>query len=84
MKITIVDVAKACNVSVATVSRVINGNYPVKKETKENSFGTRRLLASYVNLRVLGYRAHSTLFGDRTSPPDGGGDAAQCCTISWP
>src|SRR5699024_11437463 len=35
MKITIVDVAKACNVSVATVSRVINGNYPVKKETKE-------------------------------------------------
>ena len=35
MKITIVDVAKACNVSVATVSRVINGNYPVKEETKE-------------------------------------------------
>lgn len=35
MKTTIVDVAKACNVSVATVSRVINGNYPVKRETKE-------------------------------------------------
>lgn len=35
MKATIVDVAKACNVSVATVSRVINGNYPVKLETKE-------------------------------------------------
>ena len=35
MKTTIVDVAKACNVSVATVSRVINGNYPVKEETKE-------------------------------------------------
>lgn len=35
MKTTIVDVAKACNVSVATVSRVINGNYPVKIETKE-------------------------------------------------
>ncbi len=35
MKSTIVDVAKAANVSVATVSRVINGNYPVKKETKE-------------------------------------------------
>ena len=31
MKTTIVDVAKACNVSVATVSRVINGNYPVKE-----------------------------------------------------
>ncbi|MEF9992279.1 MAG: LacI family DNA-binding transcriptional regulator [Romboutsia sp.] len=35
MKVTIVEVAKAANVSVATVSRVINGNYPVKKETKE-------------------------------------------------
>ncbi|MGX4599715.1 LacI family DNA-binding transcriptional regulator [Faecalimicrobium sp. JNUCC 81] len=35
MKNTIVDVAKAANVSVATVSRVINGNYPVKQETKE-------------------------------------------------
>ncbi len=35
MKSTIVDVAKAANVSVATVSRVMNGNYPVKKETKE-------------------------------------------------
>ena len=35
MKNTIVDVAKVANVSVATVSRVINGNYPVKKETKE-------------------------------------------------
>ena len=38
MKTTIVDVAKACNVSVATVSRVINGNYPVKEETKENTW----------------------------------------------
>ena len=35
MKTTIVDVAKACNVSVATVSRVINGNYPVKKQKKK-------------------------------------------------
>lgn len=35
MKITIVDVAKKANVSVATVSRVVNGNYPVKAETKE-------------------------------------------------
>ena len=35
MKATIVEVAKAANVSVATVSRVINGNYPVKQETKE-------------------------------------------------
>ena len=32
---TIVDVAKAAGVSVATVSRVVNGNYPVKRETQE-------------------------------------------------
>lgn len=31
---TIVDVAKEAGVSVATVSRVVNGNYPVKPETK--------------------------------------------------
>lgn len=35
MKVTIVDVAKKANVSVATVSRVVNGNYPVKESTKE-------------------------------------------------
>lgn len=35
MKVTIVEVAKKANVSVATVSRVMNGNYPVKNETKE-------------------------------------------------
>ena len=35
MKITIQDVAEKANVSVATVSRVMNGNYPVKAETRE-------------------------------------------------
>ena len=35
MKITIQDVAKKANVSVATVSRVMNVNYPVKAETRE-------------------------------------------------
>jgi LacI family transcriptional regulator len=35
MKITIVEVAEKANVSAATVSRVMNGNYPVKAETKK-------------------------------------------------
>jgi LacI family transcriptional regulator len=35
MPITINDVAKEAGVSITTVSRVINNNYPVKKETKE-------------------------------------------------
>lgn len=35
MKITINEVAKKANTSVATVSRVMNGNYPVKEETKK-------------------------------------------------
>ena len=32
---TIYDIAEATNVSPATVSRVLNGNYPVSKKTKE-------------------------------------------------
>lgn len=36
MKVTIAEVAKRANVSVATVSRVMNENYPVKAETREN------------------------------------------------
>ena len=32
--ITIIDVAKKAQVSVATVSRVVNGNYPVKDSTR--------------------------------------------------
>ncbi|MCX7903323.1 MAG: LacI family transcriptional regulator [Caloramator sp.] len=35
MKHTIEDVAREAGVSITTVSRVINGNYPVKKETRE-------------------------------------------------
>ncbi|OCN04920.1 hypothetical protein A4S06_09945 [Erysipelotrichaceae bacterium MTC7] len=35
MKTTIHDVAKKAGVSVATVSRVVNGNYPVNVKTKE-------------------------------------------------
>ena len=35
VKITIEDVARLSGVSISTVSRVINGNYPVKHETKQ-------------------------------------------------
>ena len=35
---TIIDVAKSAGVSVATVSRVVNGNYPVKEETKNGIY----------------------------------------------
>lgn len=34
MRATIIDVAKQAGVSVATVSRVVNGNYPVKETTR--------------------------------------------------
>ena len=34
MKFTIEDVALEAGVSITTVSRVINGNYPVKAETR--------------------------------------------------
>lgn len=35
MAVTINDVAKEAGVSITTVSRVINGNYPVKQETRQ-------------------------------------------------
>ena len=47
MKITIVDVARKAEVSVATVSRVMNGNYPVKAETKA------RVLAAIKELNFI-------------------------------
>ena len=60
---TIVDVAKAAGVSVATVSRVVNGNYPVKTETKEK---VRAAISSLnyvpnVQARELNTRKSSTI-----------------------
>ena len=38
VKVTVKDVAKKANVSTATVSRVINGDYPVSEDVKERVF----------------------------------------------
>lgn len=60
---TIVDVAKLAEVSVATVSRVVNGNYPVKLETKERvqaAIETLRYVPN-VQARELNTRRSSTI-----------------------
>lgn len=45
MKATIIDVAAKAGVSVATVSRVVNANYPVKEEIKKKSSCSHRQFA---------------------------------------
>ncbi|MCR5756662.1 MAG: LacI family transcriptional regulator [Selenomonas sp.] len=60
---TIVDVARAAGVSVATVSRVVNGNYPVKTETKEKVRAaiSRLNYVPNVQARELNTRKSSTI-----------------------
>ncbi|MSV25563.1 LacI family transcriptional regulator [Selenomonas sp. WCA-380-WT-3B 3/] len=62
-KATIVDVARQAGVSVATVSRVVNGNYPVKLETKERVQKVIQALRYVPNVqaRELNTRQSSTL-----------------------
>ena len=62
-KATIVDVAKRAGVSVATVSRVVNANYPVKKETRERVEKAIDELAYVPNVqaRELNMRRSSTI-----------------------
>lgn len=63
MRTTIVDVAKRAGVSVATVSRVVNGNYPVKEETRERVEAAVKALDYVPNLqaRELNTRKSSTI-----------------------
>lgn len=62
-KATIVDVAKEAGVSVATVSRVVNGNYPVKPETRERVQSAINALQYVPNVqaRELNTRHSSTI-----------------------
>ncbi len=64
MKATIHDVAKQAGVSVATVSRVVNGNYPVRGSTREKVEAAIEALEYVPNMqaRELNMR-HSTSIG---------------------
>ena len=69
MKVNINDVAKEANVSTSTVSRVINNNYPVKKETRKRvelavekfNFNPNMLARSFItqNTKTIGILAPS-------------------------
>lgn len=63
MKATIVDVAKEANVSVATVSRVVNSNYPVKEETRLKVIAAIEKLKYVPNIqaRELNMRRSTTI-----------------------
>lgn len=63
MKVTIVEVAKAAKVSVATVSRVMNGNYPVSEKTREKVMKAIEDLNFIPNLqaRELNQKVSSTI-----------------------
>ncbi|WP_196596161.1 LacI family DNA-binding transcriptional regulator [Pectinatus frisingensis] len=60
---TIIDVAKQAGVSVATVSRVVNGNYPVKEETKKKVMDAVKELNYVQNIqaRELNTRQSTTI-----------------------
>lgn len=63
-KATIIDVAKMARVSVATVSRVVNGNYPVRQDTRDRVQAAIDTLHYVPNVqaRELNMR-HSTTIG---------------------
>ena len=64
MKATIHDVAKRAGVSVATVSRVVNGNYPVKEATRQKVQDAIDALEYVPNLQARELNLqHSTTIG---------------------
>ncbi len=58
--VTIKDIAKHAGVSIATVSRVINGNYYVSPETKEKVIKALRELNYYPNSIARSLKTYST------------------------
>lgn len=58
--ITIKDVARECGLSISTVSRVLNGNYPVSKEAREKIERTIQELGYRPNLVARSLKSSST------------------------
>ena len=58
--VTIVDIAKEAGVSIATVSRVINGNYPVKASVKEKVNSVMNKLDYHPNVTARSLRCNNT------------------------
>ena len=62
--ITIIDVAKKAQVSVATVSRVVNGNYPVKDFTRRKVLDAIKELKYIPNIQARELNTqHSSIIG---------------------
>lgn len=62
--ITIIDVAKKAQVSVATVSRVVNGNYPVKDSTRRKVLDAIKELKYIPNIQARELNTqHSSIIG---------------------
>ncbi|MDK2786914.1 MAG: LacI family transcriptional regulator, partial [Epulopiscium sp.] len=61
-KPTIADVAKYAGVSITTVSRVINNNYPVKEETRqkvEEAINALNFKPNYLARSLIGKSTHT-------------------------
>lgn len=59
--VTIKDIARACGVSIVTVSRVLSGtDYPVKNETREKILKTAKELNYQPNLFARGLKTNKT------------------------